>query len=214
MTSQQIKTTVNYNGGTYTGEIEPYIEIGDRSSSSPAQPDKDRADVGPPAQPDNQRAELINHYDKLIRLIQDFNLNENKFLQRQKVYIMHSETKLAKKIDVNAIIDDLKILLTTIDYLTINLNEQSNTLTKISEIVKFTTNSDAILDKDNAIEINREKFRQYNVLKSEYEYKLEQLQSKKGGFNKRRYSRHHLTPSLKKRKHLAHSHSTTRRKHN
>jgi len=214
MTSSAINTTVKYNGGTYTGKIEPYVESRDRRT----------ADVGAAAQPENNLAELINHYDTLIQLIQYFNLNENIFLQKEKVYRMQYELIADLKTTVADFkqksdkdnINDLNILLTIIDSQIVNLNKQNDILTKIQETDKFISKTDVILDKNNAIEKNRQKITQYTDLKSKYIDKITQLQTKldkKGGFNKRRHS-HHLIPSLKKRKHLTHSHSTTRRKHN
>lgn len=193
MTSQLIKTTVKYLGGTYTGEIEPYPGSASGDSSS--------EEVKTPTDQNDNISELIN-------LIHEYNLMDKEITRKFRGLNLATDAAKSGSTTVNTVLGDVSMTNATdkiLNQLEELIQNQRDKVNKMNAIFKK-------LNIDNNDYIKNNYIKNQQKMLDDYTQRIKALNSKKQGgnttFNKRRHSRH-LMPSLKKRKH-----SFTRRKRN
>ena len=192
MTSQQIKTTVKYLGGTYSGYIEPYPGSASGDSSS--------------VEANHTDDELKTKISELIQLTHEYNLNNTKIKNKLGKCALTSAATNSGSTAVNTVLSEECVKNVTTEILT-QLDELIKVQNKIINNMKKIFKDLNISDQNKYMKNNDDMLKQYTQRIRAFNPKTVVPNGGNTTFNKRRHSRH-LMPSLKKRKH-----SFTRRKH-
>ncbi len=200
MTSQRIKTTVKYLGGTYTGEIEPYVKNTDGKSPDDISPDDSSSA--------NASVGVETKISELIQLMHEYNSNDTAIKSKLGKCALtiaagtSSLTTVANQFNDEECNNITQQILQQLEALISNQQEKINKMKVIFKVLNIPDQNEYMINNETMLARHNERKNALN--------KKDETGVAKGGnttFNKRRHSRH-LMPSLKKRKH-----STTRRKH-